>query len=132
MKVITDGGEIVLGTVEATPTISLVDYSRRETDEFGVTTVVKRGFARRMSVRLAVPFTDVDRVYREAAALRATATVMGEVAPDAPLSHMVNVTNQGRSRWAASRVAAGCARSRWRGGALRRGCLQVCRWQASA
>ncbi|WP_302173879.1 Hsp33 family molecular chaperone HslO [uncultured Hydrogenophaga sp.] len=29
-------------------------------------------------------------------ALRSTATVMGEVAPDAPLSHMVNVTNQGR------------------------------------
>lgn len=28
--------------------------------------------------------------------LRATATVMGDVAPDAPLSHMVNVTNQGR------------------------------------
>ncbi len=28
--------------------------------------------------------------------LRATASVMGEVAADAPLSHMVNVTNQGR------------------------------------
>ena len=28
--------------------------------------------------------------------LRATATVIGEVAQDAPLSHMVNVTNQGR------------------------------------
>ncbi|KRB97941.1 Hsp33 chaperonin [Hydrogenophaga sp. Root209] len=28
--------------------------------------------------------------------LRATATVMGDVAPDAALSHMVNVTNQGR------------------------------------
>ena len=28
--------------------------------------------------------------------LRATATVVGEVATDAPLSHMVNVTNQGR------------------------------------
>ncbi|MCW5671012.1 MAG: Hsp33 family molecular chaperone HslO [Hydrogenophaga sp.] len=28
--------------------------------------------------------------------LRATATVVGEVADDAPLSHMVNVTNQGR------------------------------------
>ncbi|MBU7572780.1 MAG: Hsp33 family molecular chaperone HslO [Hydrogenophaga sp.] len=28
--------------------------------------------------------------------LRATATVVGEVAADAPLSHMVNVTNQGR------------------------------------
>jgi molecular chaperone Hsp33 len=28
--------------------------------------------------------------------LRATATLIGEIAPDAPLSHMVNVNNQGR------------------------------------
>ena len=33
---------------------------------------------------------------RSSLALRATATVVGEVAADAPLSHMVNATNQGR------------------------------------
>lgn len=72
MIVNIDGEDIVLGTVEATPTIGMVDYSRRVTDDFGVTTVVKRDFARRMSVRLAVPFEDVDETQRRLAAIRAT------------------------------------------------------------
>lgn len=41
-------------------------------------------------VRLAVAEVQPDL------SLRATANVQGEVAPDAPLSHMVNVNNQGR------------------------------------
>lgn len=72
MKVVFDGDEIDLGTVETTPTIGIIDYSRRVTDDFGVTTVVERGFARRMSVKLALPFADVDRVQQSLAALRAT------------------------------------------------------------
>ena len=48
MKVIVGGVTSDLGVTEATPTISILDYSRRETDEFGVTTVVERGFSRRM------------------------------------------------------------------------------------
>ncbi|WP_157222656.1 hypothetical protein [Novosphingobium sp. AP12] len=55
------------------PTIGLVDYSRRETDDFGVTTVVERGFARRMSVRLIAPFAEVDALQRNLANLRAQA-----------------------------------------------------------
>ena len=39
MKVIVAGDEIELATTEAKPTIGIVDYSRRETDDFGVTTV---------------------------------------------------------------------------------------------
>lgn len=73
MKVIKSGGaEIELGATEVSPTIGLIDYSRREIDDFGVTSVVKRGFSRKMSVRLAVPFDDVDRVQAELATLRAT------------------------------------------------------------
>ncbi|MCU6454356.1 hypothetical protein LPN01_09715 [Sphingomonas sp. A2-49] len=72
MRVVTQDGTIELGAVEAAPTIGITDYSRRVTDDFGVTTVVKRGFARRMSVRLAVPFEDVDAIQRQLAALRAT------------------------------------------------------------
>ena len=76
MRVITDTGTtIVLGTVEAAPTIGIVDYSRRVTDDFGVTTVVERGFARRMSVRIALPFADVDGVQRRLAELRATSAL---------------------------------------------------------
>lgn len=72
MKVVAGGQEIDLGTVEAAPTISITDFSRRETDDFGVTTVVERGFARRLSVRLALPFDHVDSVQQQLAALRAT------------------------------------------------------------
>jgi len=71
MKVVTASGAIELGTVETAPTIGVIDYSRRVTDEFGVTTVVQRGFARRMTVRLAVPFDDVDAIQRQLAELRA-------------------------------------------------------------
>lgn len=73
MRVIVDGDVIELGETEARPTISITDYSRRVTDDFGVTTVVERGFARRMSVRLKVPFDDVDALQRTLADLRAQA-----------------------------------------------------------
>lgn len=73
MKVTTPGGEIVdLGITETTPTIGIIDYSRRVTDDFGVTTVVERGFARRLSVRFALPFANVDAVQRRLADLRAS------------------------------------------------------------
>ena len=73
MKVIVDGDVIELGTTEAQPTIGMVDYSRRVTDEFGITTVVERGFARRMSVRAKVPTDEVDGLQRTLADLRASA-----------------------------------------------------------
>ncbi|MDP1026399.1 hypothetical protein Q5H91_04175 [Sphingomonas sp. KR1UV-12] len=72
MKVVLDTGTTVdLGQVEATPTIGIIDYSRRTTDDFGVTTVVQRGFSRRMSLRIAVPMEDVDAVQRQLVDLRA-------------------------------------------------------------
>lgn len=76
MKVIPPGGSTVdLGTTEAKPTISLVDFSRRVTDDFGVTTVVKRGFSRRMSVRLGLPFDTVDALQRQLTDLRASSAL---------------------------------------------------------
>lgn len=74
MEVVTaDGGRFPLGTVETGASVGIIDYSRRVTDDFGVTTVVQRGFARRLSVRLAVPFGDVDALQRRLADLRSTA-----------------------------------------------------------
>ena len=73
MKVIIDGSAIELGTTEAQPTVSIVDYSRRETDDYGVTSVVRRGFAKRMSVRLKVATDAVDALQRRLAGLRARA-----------------------------------------------------------
>jgi len=72
MKVIAGGQTIELGVTEAQPTIGIIDYSRRETDDFGVTKVVARGFARRMSVRILVATDEVDALQRRLASLRAT------------------------------------------------------------
>jgi len=72
VKVVLDSGEVLdLGETEATPTIGIVDYSRRVTDDYGVTTVVERGFVRRMSVNLVVPFDQTDALQRNLAAIRA-------------------------------------------------------------
>jgi len=73
MEVVNASGErFALGEVEASATVGIIDYSRRVTDDFGVTTVVQRGFARRMSVRLAVPSDDASALQRRLADLRAT------------------------------------------------------------
>jgi hypothetical protein len=73
MKVELSGGEVVdLGTTETGLTLAITDYSRRVTDDFGVTTVVERGFARRLSTRLSLAFDAVDALQRRLADLRAT------------------------------------------------------------
>ncbi len=73
MKLVTDAGVVVdLGTTETAPTVGITDYSRRVTDDFGVTTVVRRNFSRRMSLRFAMPFDTVDAVQARMATMRAT------------------------------------------------------------
>ena len=73
MKAILDSGRVIdIGATKATPTIGITDYSRRVTDDFGVTTVVERGFSRTMSVQVAVLFDRVDELQRTLAGLRAT------------------------------------------------------------
>lgn len=72
MRVIADSVAHEIGTTQSDPTIGIVDFSRRTTDDFGITTVVPRGFARRMSVRIAVPTDEVDDVQQLLAGLRAS------------------------------------------------------------
>ena len=72
MKVVTQNGEFDLGVTETTPTIGITDFSRRVTDDFGVTTVVERGFSRRMSVKLALATDAVDTLQQRLADLRAS------------------------------------------------------------
>ncbi|WP_380925490.1 hypothetical protein [Sphingomonas leidyi] len=73
-----------LGVTETSPTISLVDYSRRETDAFGVTTVVQRAWAKRIALRTRIAAKDVDDVRRHMVAARATAALwIGEPEFDA-------------------------------------------------
>ncbi len=60
-----------LGVTEAGPTIGINDFSRRETDDFGVTTIVERAWAKRMSIRSMIATAQADAVQRRLAAVRA-------------------------------------------------------------
>lgn len=55
--------------------VGITDYSRKETDEFGATTVVERGFARRLNAKVQVESTDVDFVTSQLARIRAKPVV---------------------------------------------------------
>lgn len=62
-----------LGITETGPSISITDFSRRDTDDFGTTTVVERGWAKRMGIRSKIDADDADVVQRRLAAVRARA-----------------------------------------------------------
>lgn len=69
------GNMLDLGITEANPSIGITDFSRRETDDFGVTTVVERGWAKRMSVKSQIATADTDRIQRRLAELRARPSI---------------------------------------------------------
>ena len=69
------GNTVELGTVEYGASAGITDYSRKETDEFGVTTLVERGFAKYASYNIQVENSQMRRVFSTLAALRATPAV---------------------------------------------------------
>jgi len=66
------GRQLSLGDTEHGADIGIIDYSRKETDQFGVTSVVERAFAKRMTAKVVMPTDAIDDVHRSLAALRAT------------------------------------------------------------
>lgn len=64
-----------LGKTLVSPSVGINDYSRKVTDDFGNTSLVRRDFAKRQSARMVVPNDDLDRVFRTLAAARATPAV---------------------------------------------------------
>lgn len=64
----TDIGELLYA-----PRIGIIDYSRKETDAYGVTSLVKRNYSKRISVDLQIDNNVVSYVYRALAERRATA-----------------------------------------------------------
>jgi hypothetical protein len=65
------GKAVDLGLTEAGPSIGITDFSRKETDQFGVTTIVERSWAKKMTVRSMIETGAVDGIQRTVAALRA-------------------------------------------------------------
>ena len=74
-------GEYVdLGETQHGASVSIIDYSRKVTDDFGNVSVVRRGYSRRVTARVAVLPSNVDTVSAQLAAVRATPCVW-EVSP---------------------------------------------------
>ncbi len=55
--------------------LGIIDYSKKETDAFGATSVTERAFAKRMTVPVTVDDTSVDEVARRLSLIRATPVV---------------------------------------------------------
>jgi len=69
-------GKLVdLGQTLAKPSITIQDYSRKETDTFGVTSVLERAYAKKIAARFWFDSSKVDFVARKLAAVRATPVV---------------------------------------------------------
>ena len=65
-----DVGQALVGT-----SVGIIDFSRKERDEFGGFDVVERAFAREMEVELAIHFSEITAVQRSLAAVRAVPVV---------------------------------------------------------
>lgn len=73
-KLIT-GTALDLGTLADAPTVGLTDFSRRETDAFGVTTIAERGWTKRIEAKCLIDDAAVDSIQRQLAAIRAQAAL---------------------------------------------------------
>lgn len=69
------GNTVELGQLQYGATAGIIDYSKKETDEFGITTLVQRGYAKRATYTLNVDNSQIRRVFSTLAALRATPAV---------------------------------------------------------
>lgn len=61
-----------LGNTEYGVNSGVIDYSRKETDDFGVTTFVKRAYSKRLTAKVSVRNAELNRVQRVLYNLRAT------------------------------------------------------------
>jgi len=64
-----------IGETQADVSIGITDYSRKEVDDFGVTTVAERAYTRRMSVPIVLPTNVVDVASARLARVRAKPVV---------------------------------------------------------
>ena len=75
-------GNVSLGTIASIGDsqfggtgIGIVDYSRRDVDQFGTTTLTKRGYSKRINVKALLLSTDFDRVAAILTAVRSLPTM---------------------------------------------------------
>jgi hypothetical protein len=76
------GTQYELGDAEYGATVGIIDYSRKDTDEFGTTTFVERNFSKRMTARLMLDTAQIARVQQVLARVRAKPSVWVGVPDD--------------------------------------------------
>lgn len=69
------GREFVIGKTLAKPKVGIVDYSKKDTDTFGNSIVVKRSFAKRYEADVICDSVRVDGIATKLAEVRATPTL---------------------------------------------------------
>lgn len=69
---VTLGRVLDLGDTETGPGVGIIDFSKKVTDDFGITSVVERAWSKRINLRTRLDTPFVDGVQRELAKLRAT------------------------------------------------------------
>ena len=69
------GNVVVLGKTRPGAGIGIIDYSKKDTDAFGVTSVIQRSYAKRIEANILVEGTRVDYVAKKLAEVRATPCV---------------------------------------------------------
>jgi hypothetical protein len=76
------GTAFPVGEVLAKPSLTFTDYSRKETNDFGVTDIVERPFAKRNSLQVKIPTSSLDALMDKLSSVRAKPSVY---LADAPL-----------------------------------------------
>jgi len=69
------GNAVSIGSSQWGIGLGIVDYSKKETDVFGVTTVLQRVYSRTMTCDCQIDNSEIDHVYRRLAELRSTPVV---------------------------------------------------------
>lgn len=64
-----------LGRTSENPEISIIDYSKKETDDYGVTTVIRRGYSKRIVADVIVPANRTDSIAKKLSSIRATPVI---------------------------------------------------------
>jgi hypothetical protein len=73
IKNLIAGTQETLGVTQLNSTLSIIDYSKKSTDEFGNTTFIERGFSERYDVSIIIPETKIPDIYKKLTGIRNTA-----------------------------------------------------------
>lgn len=69
------GKAFELGDIQYGATAGIVDYSKKETDVYGITTFIVRAYSKRMTAKLWVPNSNLNSIQQTLAGVRATPCV---------------------------------------------------------